>query len=120
MKSFFRLMLVLSSAAIIVSCNHREGEPRVLVFTKTAGFHHSSIPNGVDAIMKLGAQNHFQVDTTSDASMITEDTLKKYAALVFMHTTGNLFNAQEQSDLERYIQAGGGFLGIQGASVAKL
>ena len=90
----------------------------VLVFTKTAGFHHSSIPNGAEAIMKLGAQNNFQVDTTSDASMITEDTLKKYAALVFLHTTGNLFNAQEQSDLERYIQAGGGFVGIHAAADA--
>jgi cytochrome c len=118
MKSLLRLMLVISSVGILVSCNHREGEPRVLVFTKTAGFHHSSIPNGVDAIMKLGAQNHFQVDTTSDASMITEDSLKKYAALVFLHTTGNLFNAQEQSDLERYIQAGGGFVGIHAAADA--
>src|SRR4051794_10928306 len=102
MKLSFRLLVIGLLAGAIFSCRQREGEPRILVFTKTAGFHHSSIPNGVEAIMKLGAQNNFQVDTTSDATMITEDTLKHYAALVFLHTTGELLNAQEQSDLERY------------------
>ncbi len=119
MKLSFRLLVIGLLAGAIFSCRQRGGEPRVLVFTKTAGFHHSSIPNGVEAIMKLGAQNNFQVDTTSDASMITEDTLKHYAALVFLHTTGELLNAQEQSDLERYIQAGGGFAGIHAAADAE-
>ncbi|TKK65680.1 PKD domain-containing protein [Ilyomonas limi] len=118
MKLSLRLLIIGLLVCTLFSCRQREGEPRILVFTKTAGFHHSSIPNGVDAIMKLGAQNNFEVDTTSDASMITEDTLKKYAAVVFLHTTGNLFNAQEQSDLERYIQAGGGFAGIHAAADA--
>jgi len=41
-------------------------KPKILVFTKTAGFHHASIPLGVDAIIKLGKENGFAVDTTSD------------------------------------------------------
>ena len=32
---------------------------RVLVFSKTAGFRHSSIPNGIAAIQQLGAANGF-------------------------------------------------------------
>ncbi len=115
---FFLPLLLLFTVSVLISCNSNKSKSRILVFTKTAGFHHSSIPNGVEAIMKLGAANNFEVDTTSDASMIEEDTLKHYAALVFLHTTGNLLNAKEQSDLERYIQAGGGFAGIHAAADA--
>lgn len=105
---------------IINSCSTtKEETPRILVFTKTAGYHHSSIPNGVAAIEKLGSENGFNVDTTSDANMFTEDTLKKYAAVVFLSTTGNLFNGHQEADFERYIQAGGGYMGIHAAADAE-
>jgi len=90
--------------------------PRVLVFTKTAGFHHASITDGVKAILKLGAAYHFIVDTTSDAMKFTEDTLKQYSAIIFLSTTGNVLDAARQAEFERYIQAGGGYVGIHAAS----
>jgi cytochrome c len=37
------------------------------VFSKTNGFHHSSIPNGKAAIQKLGKENDFDVDVTEDS-----------------------------------------------------
>ncbi|MDB5286507.1 MAG: Crp/Fnr family transcriptional regulator [Mucilaginibacter sp.] len=94
-------------------------KPRVLVFTKTAGFHHSSIPVGSAAIMKLGKENNFTVDTTSDASKITEANLSKYSAVVFLHTTGYMLNNFQQADLERYMQAGGNFVGVHAAADAE-
>ena len=65
----------------------RKGKPRVLVFTKTTGFRHSSIPAGKAAIMKLGAENEFIVDTTENADYFNEDSLKNYSAVVFLNTT---------------------------------
>src|ERR1700750_2313811 len=79
-------------------------QAKVLVFTKTAGFHHPSIEVGKQVIIKLGKENHFVVDTTSDSTKITESNLKKYAALVFLNTTGRLLNNYQQADLQRYIQ----------------
>src|ERR1700744_5805738 len=93
-------------------------KPKILVFTKTAGFHHASIPLGVSAIMKLGVENHFDVDTTSDDAKFTEQNLKKYNAVVFLSTTGDLLTSAERNDFERYIQAGGAFVGIHAAADA--
>ena len=93
-------------------------KPRILVFTKTVGWHHTSIPAGVAAIIKLGAENNFSVDTTSDATKINESNLSKYSALVFLQTTGALLNNYQEADLERYMQAGGNFVGVHAAADA--
>lgn len=103
----------------LAGCDKRPGKPRILIFTKTAGFHHSSISVGVPAILKLAAENNFEADTTSDASWFREDSLSKYAAVVFLNTTGDLLNNYEEADFERYIQAGGGYMGIHAASDAE-
>lgn len=89
---------------------------RVLVFSKTKGFRHSSIPAGKMAIMKLGQENGFAVDTTEDASKFTEANLKKYGAVIWLSTTGNVLDDAQQAAFERYIQAGGGFVGIHAAA----
>jgi cytochrome c len=105
---------------IFFSCNSKRTEkPRVLVFTKTAGYHHSSIPSGIQAIRDLGNSNGFDTDTTSSADFFTEDSLKKYAAVIFLNTTGDLLKGNQETALERYIQAGGGFMGIHAASDAE-
>ncbi|HSQ44798.1 MAG TPA: ThuA domain-containing protein, partial [Ginsengibacter sp.] len=91
MKNCLRFCPVMISIFVLFfySCNKRSGTPRLLVFTKTAGYHHSSIATGANAIIKLGLENNFAVDTTSNAEMFNEDTLKKYAAVVFLSTTDN-------------------------------
>jgi len=114
-----KFTLFLSGLLLLLLSGGAFAQKRILVFTKTAGFHHASIPVGVAAIMKLGKENNFLVDTTSDASKIVESNLKRYSALVFLSTTGSLLNNIEQIDLERYIQAGGGFVGIHAAADAE-
>lgn len=89
---------------------------RILVFSKTAGFHHSSIDVGIAAIQKLGLENNFDVDTTKNSNLITTKNLKKYAAVVFLSTTGDIFNDEQQKAFEQYIRAGGGYAGIHAAS----
>lgn len=89
---------------------------RVLVFSKTKGWKHTSIPYGIALIQKLGKENGFTVDTTRNAAYFTEDSLKNYQAVVFNCTTGNVLNAKQQAAFERYIQAGGGYLGIHSAA----
>lgn len=104
----------------LLSCSKsRTGQPRILVFTKTAGYHHESIPKGAAAITKLGLENGFLVDTTSNADFFTEDSLAKYAAVVFLSTTGDLLNGYQENAFERYIQSGGGFMGIHAAADAE-
>ena len=101
----------------ISSCTHHpSGPPRILVFSKTTGYHHESIAAGNIAIQQLGKENGFDVDTTTDASWFTDDSLKKYAAIVFLSTTGNVLDYRQRVAMERYIQSGGGFVGIHAAA----
>ncbi|HEY8735140.1 MAG TPA: ThuA domain-containing protein, partial [Puia sp.] len=103
----------------MAGCYGRRGTSRVLIFTKTGGYHHSSISDGIRAIEDLGKENNFEADTSSDPGLIQEDSLKKYAAVIFLNTTGDLLNNYQEADFERYIQAGGGFVGIHAATDAE-
>lgn len=117
---FSPLLVVLFSLVLLGSCTKkRSGEPRILVFSKTTGYHHASIANGNAAILKLGKENGFEVDTTSNADAFTEENLNKYAAVVFLNATGDLLNQYQEADFERYIQAGGGYVGIHAAADAE-
>lgn len=89
---------------------------KILVFSKTAGFHHNSIANGIIAIQELGKTHQFDVDTTIDATKINSINLKKYAAVVFLNTSGDVFNETQKKDFEQYIRSGGGFVGVHAAS----
>ena len=93
--------------------------PRVLVFSKTKGFRHDSIPNGIAAIRELGKDGTatlFEVDATEDASTFTDDNLKRYRAVVWLSTTGDVLDDKQQSAFERFIRAGNGFVGVHAAS----
>jgi cytochrome c len=115
-------MKIVAVAAALVLAAFRLFQPpppTLLVFTKTAGYRHASIDTAVNAIKKLGSQNNFVVETTSNTTLFTETGLKKYAAIVFLHTTGNILNTEQEAEFERYIQAGGGFVGIHAAADAE-
>jgi type 1 glutamine amidotransferase len=114
-KICFSLLLsaVLMSAS---SFTVIKGAKKILVFSLTKGYHHNSIAVGVPAIMKLGEENGFGVDTTTNPELFTADNLKQYAAVVFLSTTGNVLNDDQQAAFEKYIKAGGGYLGVHAAT----
>jgi cytochrome c len=89
---------------------------RVLVFSKTKGYRHASIPTGQKLIMKFGKENGFAVDTTENANAFTDENLKKYSEVVWLSTTADVLNDEQQVAFERYIQAGGGYVGIHAAT----
>jgi type 1 glutamine amidotransferase len=89
---------------------------RVLVFSKTAGFRHDSIPDGIAAVKNLGAANGFGVDATEDGAAFTSRNLAKYDAVVFLSTTGDVLNEAQQRAFEGYIKRGGSYVGIHAAA----
>ena len=115
-----RNLLVLTTVMLVLgltSCSKkRSGAPKVLVFSKTEGYVHASIPTGIEAIQKLGSANGFEVDTTTNADLFNDDQLKEYSAIVFLSTTGNVLDYRQEAAFERYIQSGGGYVGIHAAT----
>jgi cytochrome c len=109
------LIAILVLVALVFACKEKR-KPSVLVFSKTAGYRHESIGPGKLALIKLGEKNGFHVDTTEDASAFTEENLKKYSAVIFLSTTQNVLNTVQQADFKRFIEAGGGYVGIHAAA----
>ncbi|HEY8917049.1 MAG TPA: ThuA domain-containing protein [Chitinophaga sp.] len=107
--------LALSLLLFLANTLHAQTQ-RVLVFSKTEAFRHPSIDAGKAAFSKMAAEKGFAVDFTEDAAQFTTATLKKYNAVVFLSTTGDVLNDAQQLEFERYIQAGGGYLGIHAAA----
>ena len=93
-----------------------QGElPHILVFTKTMGYRHKNISDGVHVLREIG-NGLFVVDQTEDAGAFTEENLKRFCAVIFLSTTGNVLNTEQQKAFEQYIHSGGGFVGIHSAS----
>jgi type 1 glutamine amidotransferase len=90
--------------------------PRILVYSRTTGFRHDSIPDGIAAIRKLGQENGYAVDASEDSAVFTKANLAKYKAVVFLCTTGDAVAAPNRPALEAFIRGGGGWLGIHSAS----
>lgn len=108
------LFIVIAMVMTMASAYARK--PKVLVFSKTLGFHHNSIKQGIEAIQKLGITNKFDVDSTTNSANFTPANLKQYAAVIFLSTTGDVLNNEQQAAFEKYIQAGGGFVGVHSAT----
>ena len=88
----------------------------VLVFSKTGGFRHDSIDEGIAAIQSLGTANGFTVTATEDAAAFTDQNLAQFDVVVFLSTTGEILNDAQQTAFENYIRSGGGYAGIHAAS----
>lgn len=89
--------------------------PRVLVFSKTAGFRHKSIPDGIAALRAM-AEGRWDLDATEDSAAFTPENLKRYGAVVFLSTTGDVLDGAQQSAFEGYIRGGGAWVGIHAAT----
>ncbi|PJB12613.1 MAG: Crp/Fnr family transcriptional regulator [Flavobacteriales bacterium CG_4_9_14_3_um_filter_40_17] len=89
---------------------------KVLLITETAGWHHESIDNGIVAINNLAATHNFEVVRQQQAIKITEDWLKNFGVVIFLSTTADIFDDEEQAAFEKYIQSGKGYVGIHAAS----
>lgn len=90
--------------------------PRILVFTKTGGFRHASIPVATRAVRVLAEGNGLDVDATEDPAVFSDPNLRRYEAVVFLLTTGDVLDEGQQLSFQRFIRAGGGYVGVHSAA----
>ena len=112
-------MIFLFLTIIFFGCSSSKKimqSPKILVFSSTKGYRHKSIDAGKTALLEMGAEKKWIVDTTEDATVFTEANLKQYGAVVFLSTTGNILNDDQQMAFQKYINGGGGFVGIHAAT----
>lgn len=113
-----RLLTFLITASVFFPLSAQEGNENidVLVFSKTKGFRHSSIPNSIKCMFELGQEHGWNVTATEDASLFTKDFLGKFDVVIFNNTTQDILNEEQQEAFKKFIQSGKGFVGIHAAS----
>ncbi|HPG12679.1 MAG TPA: ThuA domain-containing protein [Chitinophagaceae bacterium] len=89
---------------------------KALLVTETRGWHHESIPDGVAAIKQLAVKNFFDVTWYQEARKMTDKSLQEYQVIIFLNTTGDILDSNEQKAIEKFIQSGKGFVGVHSAA----
>jgi type 1 glutamine amidotransferase len=95
---------------------YQEGSTSILIFTKTEGYRHQSIPEGVEAVEEIASENDISTFHTEDANYFQPDSLVKFDIVLFLSTTGDILNEKQQNAFKQFIQNGGNFVGIHAAS----
>jgi type 1 glutamine amidotransferase len=110
------LLLGCTLLGAFSSCAGTPPPSEILIFTKTAGYRHGSIPTGIQCMQELAGDLKMTASATEDAADFTDENLKRFAAVVFLSTTQDVLDERAQGAFERYIQAGGGYMGVHAAT----
>lgn len=84
------------------------GQAKTLVFYQTSQAPQAKI------LWTSAHEKKRLLDTTSNPNLINEANLKNYHSVVFL-TSINALNFQQSAELQRFMQAGGGFVGVNAA-----
>ena len=114
LKKLFLAIFAVCLTLFSFSQNVNWKKVKVLVYTKNGkGYVHDNIPFAVKAIQDFGKQHGFKVDSSANPAVMTEANLKQYTMIIFPSTNNDVFDTDEQRlAFRKYIQAGGGFVGI--------
>ncbi|MCB0327796.1 MAG: ThuA domain-containing protein [Bdellovibrionales bacterium] len=114
-----RAFLVFSVSFFLQS-THIDQQNRIpsdiIVFTKTVGFRHKSIPQATGAMKALAKRYGYTLIHTEDSRIFTPSVLESTKAIVFLLTTGDVIPEAFQANIKNYVEQGGGFVGVHSAS----
>ncbi len=91
----------------------------VLVFHGAAADQKDPVVRATDAIASLGQANGITVTSSSDPAVFSPAGLAKYRGVVFLSAQGVTLNRDQETSLQNYMKAGGGFLGLSDAARAQ-
>ncbi|MCL6266799.1 ThuA domain-containing protein [Flagellimonas myxillae] len=121
----YKLLLLALCMALFTNAqeNPNSGEAKevilpdfVLVFSKTSGFRHKSIEKGMQTIREIGRANNFVALQTETSADFNAENLNNFKLVIFLSTTMDVLNDQEQEVFKNYINKGGNFMGIHAAT----
>lgn len=93
------------------------GAKGILVFTKTNGFRHTeSIAAGIAKFQSVGKERNWDVICTENGAFFNEDYLSRFKVVVFHCTTGDVLTPEQELVLQRFVESGGGFVGVHSAA----
>jgi type 1 glutamine amidotransferase/predicted dehydrogenase len=117
MRSSIALFLLILAFGNAFSTASKK-ETNILIFSKNAkwAYRHQSIEFANQSIKKYCEERGYKVEISEDASLFNDNTLQKFAAIVLVSANQDIFDADQEAALQRYIRAGGGLVGIHSSS----
>jgi len=112
MKSFLAAALVLLAALPVPA--RAQSQFEVLVLSIPNKYHHDYIPVARESFQRMALHHQFALTWTDDPAVFEGD-LKKFAAIVFLNTPGEVLNETQRSRFQDYLHAGGGFVAVHKA-----
>jgi hypothetical protein len=90
--------------------------PAFLIFSKTNGYvHEDAIPAGIAALEQIARERGGSSFATSNGAVMNDADLARFAAVVWNNTSGDALSDAQEAAFRRYVEGGGGFVGIHGA-----
>ena len=111
------LAVGLAAAPAAADAEAQHEEFNALLFTKTAGYRHDSIPTGIALFERLAEDEHFGLEHTEDSSVFNDEDLARFDVVIMFQTSGMVWedDAQRQA-VQDYVAGGGGIAAIHNAT----
>jgi type 1 glutamine amidotransferase len=93
--------------------------PRILVTTRTTGFRHDSIAEGIRALTLLAAEHGWHLEATEDPASFRDEKLARCDVVVFLNTNGVVLDERGREALAAFVRSGKGFVGVHGAAATE-
>ena len=107
--------LIISSLFPVLGQNYQFD---VLVYTIPDKWHDQALPTALSEFKDMAETNFFGFTWTQQGSNFNDDYLKKFAVVVFLNAIPDQLTANELASFKRFIENGGGFVGIHAAAVS--
>ena len=113
--------LFFSGLFFLASCSgiQKESVMKMVVFTKTTDYRHDNIPVAVEALKNMALENNWSLFHTEDPNFFTSESLDTLDLLVFLQTTGDIFQDEQKQAIEEFVMGGGGLLTIHTGTVTE-
>lgn len=111
--------ITLFTITLFMTINGFSQQFQALLFTKAVEYEHAVTPAAVEAIKELGKKHFFKLDISSYADDLLPEQINNYQVVIFLNNSGDVMNEKQQNSLKNFIENGGGFVGIHGATIAE-
>jgi type 1 glutamine amidotransferase len=93
-----------------------EGRPRLLLFQKITGFRDGPSVEAATATMyELAREHGWCLVETDRGGVMTPESLTHFDAVIWNNISGDVLTLSQREAFRRYIEGGGGFVGIHGS-----
>jgi len=91
---------------------------KALLFTGTTGYRHASIEAGVKAMQTMAEKHFFILEWTEDSTVFDTALNGSFDLMIFLNTSGDFLSEKGKTNLKMFVENGGGFVGIHGATAS--